>query len=986
MSLLALSVGVGSELDPPDFIGFTHLIEHLLFTGSESYKENHYIEKIINKYHGQENGVTKAFATSYFYKLEAEGLEEFLPVLVDAVKNPLFSMENVLKEVNNVNSEISMRMTYNKNLAYYKIIKAIGNKQSRIFSDGFANIDSKSINIEQLRARIIEFHKKYYSANIMTLAIITERDFSDVRAVVESNFSKIPNKKVSRPFFNDTSSLVEPFDNKVFGNVYYIKGFTDPTKFSMVFQIPSELAKSQFHPLEFFSFIMNYFSENSLKQTLIKENLISSFSDSVVLQDYVDSLYIITFQLTPKTNGKISKIIKHFFRFVQLIKILANKAEIYKTFSKTSKYGFLFNVKNDFINFSNIESDFFDRCLDFSEKMQDFEPDVMFTLNNVLFQYNQDEFDSMMEHLNPQQVFYMIESTEFKESVIKMQDTGVSVKTTSNSKNTPHSRSLENIRVDYEAISDMSNDHEQLKMSKRSRKLEEITSMTSELVLNNTPPVQDRKLVRQRNKSTKSKSDENLEQFMEDYFDDIIDIKLKYAFDFDNGRQYEIQKIKSHDLALFAETINESTTSYDVVESFDTSHLDNYPIVTSCEAPVSLRDDSSTNKNILSTTKSEQKSSKSLDTRSVFDAVFAEGKFKSNSEGRFSAMRDLLEYKLCLVNEFVDDGKNFEAKKVFDSNTLTVYHNLYRKTFQPKTVVSVSIESKYAADIATKADTETRMRLDFSMELFCHYITSHVELEYHGEFMKGGEFKCSVPDFRILLEFSAISDQLESFINTIIASFSLFTQKKIYKKYILDNYKQKMKNSLSQFNSITSLKASLFYLNIIMDKNYIDNSSPEKLNKIKQIIDDIDADTLKDLAINLFSEKKLIVLMVGNIDQDTAISLGKHIEYFLAFEGKTSTEQIAINPMENRNFAIENFAKNLAPNTHCVVRMENRDPKETNSAYLTYFGISRLTRRLRFLTLVLIRYLRTTTYDKLRNEDNLGYVAQAGIRSFYSVI
>jgi len=34
-SYISLSVGVGSEMDPPDFIGFTHLIEHLLFTGSK---------------------------------------------------------------------------------------------------------------------------------------------------------------------------------------------------------------------------------------------------------------------------------------------------------------------------------------------------------------------------------------------------------------------------------------------------------------------------------------------------------------------------------------------------------------------------------------------------------------------------------------------------------------------------------------------------------------------------------------------------------------------------------------------------------------------------------------------------------------------------------------------------------------------------------------------------------------------------------------
>jgi secreted Zn-dependent insulinase-like peptidase len=33
---------------------------------------------------------------------------------VDAIVNPLFDVKNISKEINNVNSEISMRMTYNK--------------------------------------------------------------------------------------------------------------------------------------------------------------------------------------------------------------------------------------------------------------------------------------------------------------------------------------------------------------------------------------------------------------------------------------------------------------------------------------------------------------------------------------------------------------------------------------------------------------------------------------------------------------------------------------------------------------------------------------------------------------------------------------------------------------------------------------------------------------------------------------------------------
>ena len=112
----ALTVGVGSQSDPIDFCGFTHLIEHLLFTGSKNFPEDNYIEKVVNKYNGENNGVTKSFTTSYYYKIGPGGMKEFAEVLVDAVAFPLFDRERIMKELNNVNSEISMRMTFNKNL------------------------------------------------------------------------------------------------------------------------------------------------------------------------------------------------------------------------------------------------------------------------------------------------------------------------------------------------------------------------------------------------------------------------------------------------------------------------------------------------------------------------------------------------------------------------------------------------------------------------------------------------------------------------------------------------------------------------------------------------------------------------------------------------------------------------------------------------------------------------------------------------------
>ena len=44
-----------------------------------------------------------------------------------------------------------MRMTFNKNLGVYKMIKKIGDLNSKIFSDGFANIDPKDIDFHDLR-------------------------------------------------------------------------------------------------------------------------------------------------------------------------------------------------------------------------------------------------------------------------------------------------------------------------------------------------------------------------------------------------------------------------------------------------------------------------------------------------------------------------------------------------------------------------------------------------------------------------------------------------------------------------------------------------------------------------------------------------------------------------------------------------------------------------------------------------------------------
>lgn len=78
---------------------------------------------MVNKHHGSYNGCTEAFSTNYYFKIADEGLETLIDVVADALINPIFDKENIKKEINNVNSEISFRIKYNKTFSDYKLLK-----------------------------------------------------------------------------------------------------------------------------------------------------------------------------------------------------------------------------------------------------------------------------------------------------------------------------------------------------------------------------------------------------------------------------------------------------------------------------------------------------------------------------------------------------------------------------------------------------------------------------------------------------------------------------------------------------------------------------------------------------------------------------------------------------------------------------------------------------------------------------------------------
>jgi secreted Zn-dependent insulinase-like peptidase len=901
----------------------------------------------VNKYQGEQNGVTKAFTTSYFYKINSDGMDDFFPALADAIEHPTFTEENILKEVNNVNSEISMRMTYNKNLAYYKLLKTIGNPNSRIYSDGFANIDVSTLNITQLRQKIVDFHNQHYSANIMTLAVVTDEDFKVVRRQIESSFSQITDRNVARPLFNETGTYEIPLQPSVIGQIFYLKAFTAPTKLTMVFQLGSDLRDPHFLPIEFFSTFLNYFAEHSLKEILIREGLITGFYDTVSYEDYVTSLYTVSFQLTDKGRQNTSQILKHFYRFVRFVKEIPNKENIFDALAKTSKYSFLFNVKSKFINFSNIQMELFERVLKFSENLQDYPPEMIFSANNILFKYNQTSFDQVLSLIHPLNAVYMIEDPEFKDT------TGH-----------PH-RKTRQVAEGVKRLGGV--------RTKKTRKLH---------LNENQPELPNTRILATIELSASAEPPKDYRVF----FDvDPSSVVLDSNLNFDNNRPYAAKTIPKDALTQLATEVDVMSSTYDTNTVFDTAHLDYYDVVSTCPVPETLkrpyiheRDENSTVITISDQTEVERNVAS---TQHIFSAIFNDSEKPLPSSEQLVYLRDLLSYKLCLVKESADDDKKENAIRAHQETRLSVYHSLYRKTLQPKCIVNVVIEPEVLLEGVTSLQYRGKLERLMQLEVLCSYLSKHFELKLHDQYIKGNDFGCRIENFRMVLTFEGITSQIETFVMTVLGNFLKMTNGHSFDAITTGNIKQKMVDGYSQFKSITSIKLSMYYLSLFMDKMSVDYSTDQKLAEIQELVNSISEDDLARTLTDVLSSNNIVVLGVGNIEEARVVQLGQRARTML--RSSTATMKTDFNVLKYRSYMQQNFVTNIEFNEHLVVRMENMDKKESNNAYVSFFRIHRVTRGNKLQSLILNHLLQKVVFEELRNKRNLGYVAQSAVRSYY---
>ncbi len=189
-----------SNYESKEEIGISHLIEHMMFKGTEKYSAKQ-IAEIIDDVGGVMNAYTANDCTAYYAKVLSEHAPLAIELLSDMLKNATFLEADIKKEIQVVKEEIAMYEDSPEDVVYELFQRvAYGTHPLATPILGYADgIDNLS------RQHILNYIAKFYTADNTVISMAGDIP-SDIIAQLNSAFADYKRQgqpvTIAEPVFN----------------------------------------------------------------------------------------------------------------------------------------------------------------------------------------------------------------------------------------------------------------------------------------------------------------------------------------------------------------------------------------------------------------------------------------------------------------------------------------------------------------------------------------------------------------------------------------------------------------------------------------------------------------------------------------------------------------------------------------------------------------------------------------------------------------
>lgn len=343
----ALDVHCGSFADAKYGIpGLAHFCEHLLFMGTAKYPEENDYKEYLAKHLGRLNAFTAAEHTNYIFEVGSDHLEGALDRFSQFFVAPLFSKSCTDREMRAVDSE-NKKNLQNDMWRLHQLDRLTGNVKHPFFGFSTGNYqtlhdepESRGVDVRQV---LLKFYEQEYSANLMNLVILGKEPLDQLTEWAIEKFSDVPNKGLTRPFYN-----LEPiFADEDQLKVLKAKSIKDERNLELSFQIPDD--QEEFwdrKPSGYFSHLLGHESKGSLLHFLKAKNWVIDLSAGGRKVCQGTANMSVNMELTPSGLQNVDKIIVHVFEYIKMVTSQEPQHWLWKEVSDMSKINFRFRQQS----------------------------------------------------------------------------------------------------------------------------------------------------------------------------------------------------------------------------------------------------------------------------------------------------------------------------------------------------------------------------------------------------------------------------------------------------------------------------------------------------------------------------------------------------------------------------------------------------------------------------------------------------------------
>lgn len=290
---LQLWYNVGSKDESTGERGIAHLIEHMIFKGTQMLSESD-IDTVTHMLSGSCNAFTSYDYTGYLFNLPTQHWMEALPILADCMENCSFDDQKLNSEMKAVIQELKMRKDRYSSILAEQLFTTTYQDHPYVHPIIGYKQDLWSVKGKDLQ----NFYQKHYVVNNATLVVVGDVKAHEVKEYAQKHFG---NLKPNNAYKKETFYHEDDIKNTT------ITLYRDIAQPSIMFSFAAPgLQEKNGHVLHLLQRVIAHDRGSRLYKKLVDELQIATDVDAEVWEQFEHSLFLIACK--PKSLDDLCRI------------------------------------------------------------------------------------------------------------------------------------------------------------------------------------------------------------------------------------------------------------------------------------------------------------------------------------------------------------------------------------------------------------------------------------------------------------------------------------------------------------------------------------------------------------------------------------------------------------------------------------------------------------------------------------------------------